>query len=301
MTMITDNKNNYGKKSCDDVIDCRIAGSNNSGGQKTLSVVGVGPGDPELITVKAINALIKSEYIFYPDVCGGKNKTAYEIVKSALKFAGLQDIEEKMLIPLSVEMKRSTGKNKDLYRENALKIYEKLANEKVSYVSYVTLGDPAFYSTYFGLHAALKEIEDENNSNADANINLNINVNIINGVSSFLYSFGLLEEPYIAKNASVLISVPLKKSLDELKAEISFIAGKSRLSRPQIIVFMKAGSCVKNILEAFEEASFGGGYGENKNGKIKLYLIEKSEVVKDFAKKADLHFDYFSILIGVFL
>jgi precorrin-2/cobalt-factor-2 C20-methyltransferase len=267
--------------------------SGNKNRQKTLFVVGVGPGDPELITVKAINAVIKSDYIFYPDVCGGRNKTAYDIVKSAVKFAGLQDIEEKRLIPLRVEMKRSTGKNKDLYMENALKIYEKLKNESVSCVSYVTLGDPAFYSTYFGIHAALKEIENKNK-------NENITVNIINGVSSFLYSFGLLEEPYIAKNASVLISVPLKKSLGELKAEIKFIADKSRLSSPQIIVFMKAGSCVKNIIEAFEDAS-GGGYAENNNGKVKLYLIEKSAVVKDFTKKADLDFDYFSILIGVFL
>ena len=264
-------------------------------GQKTLFVVGVGPGDPELITVKAINAVIKSDYIFYPDVCGGKNKTAYDIIKSAVKFAGLQDIGENRLIPLQVEMKRSTGKNKDLYRENALKIYEKLKNESVSCVSYVTLGDPAFYSTYFGIHAALKEIEKEIERE-----NFAININIINGVSSFLYSFGLLEEPYIAKNASVLISVPLKKSLDELKAEIKFIADKSRISRPQIIVFMKAGSCVKNIIEAFKEA-LGGGYGQNENDKIKLYLIEKSEAVKDFTEKTDLDFDYFSILIGVFL
>ena len=266
-----------------------VSGSGSGGVQKTLFVVGVGPGDPELITVKAINAIIKSDYIFYPDVCGGKNKTAYDIIKSAVKFAGLQDIGENRLIPLQVEMKRSTGKNKDLYRENALKIYEKLKNESVSCVSYVTLGDPAFYSTYFGIHAALKEIEDEN-----------FTINIINGVSSFLYSFGLLEEPYIAKNASVLISVPLKKSIVELKEEIKFIADKSRLSRPQSIVFMKAGSCVKNIMEAFKD-TLGGIYVENENDKIKLYLIEKSEVVKDFTRKTDLNFDYFSILIGVFL
>ena len=268
-----------------------VSGSGSGGVQKTLFVVGVGPGDPELITVKAINAVIKSDYIFYPDVCGGKNKTAYDIVKSAVKFAGLGGIDENRLIPLQVEMKRSTGKNKDLYKENALKIYEKLTDESVSCVSYVTLGDPAFYSTYFGIHAAFKEIEAKN---------FTINIIIINGVSSFLYSFGLLEEPYIAKNASVLISVPLKKSINELKAEIKFIADKSRISRPQSIVFMKAGNCVKNILEAFKDV-LGGIYGENENDKIKLYLIEKSEVVKDFTKKTDLDFDYFSILIGVFL
>jgi cobalt-factor II C20-methyltransferase (EC 2.1.1.151) len=51
--------------------------------KKELFIVGVGPGDPELITVKAVNTLIKSDFIFYPDVCGGKNRIAYDIIKNS--------------------------------------------------------------------------------------------------------------------------------------------------------------------------------------------------------------------------
>lgn len=264
----------------------------NGYGGKTLFVVGVGPGDPELITIKAVNAIIKSDFIFYPDVCGGRNKTAYDIIKTAIKFAGLSDIPENKLIPLKVEMKRSTGKNKDLYRGNALKIYEKLSENGCSYASYVTLGDPVFYSTYSGLYASLQKIIEAKDAD-----NESININIINGVSSFLYSFGLIGEPYISKNASVLISVPVKKDLEEIKDEIKFVAKKSESYGPQLIVFMKAGGYVKDILKAFEELF----PKETENENIKLYLIEKSVLVKDFMKKMDLNFDYFSILIGAFL
>ncbi|MCL4429086.1 MAG: precorrin-2 C(20)-methyltransferase [Deltaproteobacteria bacterium] len=250
--------------------------------KKKLFIVGAGPGDPELITVKAVNALIKSDFIFYPDVCGGKNKIAYDIIKNALKFAGVPNFAEERLIPLEVEMKRSTGRNKDLYKENAVKIIEKL---KEGVCSYVTLGDPMFYSTYWGLHNAIREVLKEDR----------ISINIVNGVSSFHYSIGLIGEPYIIKNSSVLISVPVKKDLTEIEDEIRFIAGK--LPKPQVIVFMKAGSYVKEILKAFRELC----REELKGGGLKLYLIEKSMLIEDFEKREELNFDYFSIFIGVFV
>jgi precorrin-2/cobalt-factor-2 C20-methyltransferase len=252
--------------------------------EKKLFIVGAGPGDPELVTVKAVNTLIKSDFIFYPHVCGGKNKIAYDIIKNALKFAGVPDFAEERLIPLEVEMKRSSGRNKNLYKDNAVKIIEKL---KEGDCSYVTLGDPMFYSTYWGLHNAIQEV-----LNSEGN---GININIVNGVSSFNYSLGLIGEPYIIKNSSVLISVPVKKDLTEIENEIKFIAGK--ISKPQVIVFMKAGSYVKDILKAFK----GLCGKELEAGSLKLYLVEKSMLINDFMKKKDLKFDYFSILIGVFV
>ncbi len=258
---------------------------------KKLFVVGVGPGDPELITLKAVNTLIKSDFIFYPNVCGGKNKIAYDIIKNAFKFACVPDFAEERLIPLKVEMKRSSGRNKDLYNENAVKIIEKL---KEGVCSYVTLGDPMFYSTYWGIYNAIKETlnsviyEKEKESGK-------IDIIIINGVSSFNYSLGLIVEPFIIKNSSVLISVPVKKDFAEIKKEIKFIADK--FPKPQIIAFMKAGGYVKEILKAFKELCDK----ELEDGMLKLYLIEKSMLIENFTERKELNFDYFSIFIGVFL
>jgi len=258
--------------------------------EKVLCVVGVGPGDPELITVKAVNALAKSDFIFYPDVTGGKNKIAYDIIKSALKFAGMPDVSEEKFIPLEVEMKRSTGRNGVLYEENALKIIDKFMSG-ADLCSYATIGDPMFYSTYWGLYNALKAYM----NTGTKVIGSGIDVKIIGGVSSFHYAFGLIGEPYIAKNSSVLISVPVHKDLSEIENEIKFITGK--LHRPQVIVFMKAGSYVREILDAFNRLCGS----ELETGGLKLYLIEKSILVDDFINKKESDFDYFSILAGVFL
>ncbi|MHB1696819.1 MAG: precorrin-2 C(20)-methyltransferase [bacterium] len=257
--------------------------------EHNLFIIGAGPGDPELITVKAVNALIKSDFIFYPDVYGGKNKIAYDIIKNAAKFAGVQDFAEERLIPLEVEMKRSSGRNGDLYKENALKIIEKL---KEGDCAYVTLGDPMFYSTYWGLHNAIQNAVKQDKSVKEG---CGFNIKIINGVSSFHYSFGLIGEPYIIKNGSVLITVPVKKELPEIEREIRFIAGK--FPKPQAIVFMKAGAYIKDILNAFKEIC----PGDLEENRLKLYLIEKSKIIDNFSEREDLNFDYFSILIGVFV
>jgi|GEM_PF-1263878 len=254
-----------------------------------LFIIGVGPGDPELITVKAVNALIKSDFIFYPDVCGGKNRIAYDVIKNALKFAGISDIPKNRLIPLEIEMKLSKGRNKDLYRENAVKIIEKLRDGTCSYV---TLGDPMFYSTYWGLYNAMHEVFKSKENGFNIN---DVNIKLVNGVSSFNYSLGLIGEPYVIKNSSVLISVPVKKDSAEIEKEIKFIADK--IPKPQVIVFMKAGGYVQEILKAFNRLCGR----QIEDGNLKLYLIEKSELIKDFAEKKERIYDYFSIFIGVFL
>ena len=264
-------------------------------------MVGVGPGDPELITIKAVKALKGSDFIFYPDVTFGKNKAAYNIVKSGIEFIELfggRDIAAERLIPLEVEMKLPSGRNDELYRENALKIIDKL---REGVCSYITIGDPMFYSTYWGLYNAIKDEAVKNSAE--------LNINIIGGISSFNYSFNLIGEPYIIKNSSVFITVPIKKDLKEMEDEINFMAKKS--AKPQVIVFMKAGAYLKNIMEIFKDSYIDSF----KEGKLKLYLIERSRLLDGFCdndlnlkikinkdgSEAGFDFDYFSILIGVFL
>ncbi len=254
-----------------------------------LNIIGVGPGDPELITVKAVNAAINSKFIFYPDVCGGKSRVAYDIIKNAVKLSGAKELPEEMFIPLEVEMKRSNGRNDDLYYKNAIKIIEKL---KEGTCSYITIGDPMFYSTYCGLHNAIDIVTRSDNFLKSG---YELDINIINGVSSLHYALGLIGKPYIIKNGAVFITVPIKKDLVEIESEIRFIAGK--YPGPQVIVFMKAGAYVKDILSAFKRVC-AAALTENR---VKLYLIEKSRLINDFAERDCLDFDYFSILIGVFV
>ena len=222
-----------------------------------LNIVGVGPGDPDLITVKAIKALKASDYIFYPKVLYSNNNFALEILKD-----NLIDIDDFKLMPLEIEMKKNFNLNKKLYDENALKIFQKL---KENYVcSYITIGDPIFYSTYAELYKSLKHLAD--------NESINLNINIISGISSLSYFLSLIKEPYIIKKSSVLITVPIGKTYSELESEINFI--KSAGKKPSIIIYMKAGNCIKDILNIYKKIL----YNDFKNDKLKLYILEKSQL-----------------------
>ena len=52
----------------------------------TLTIVGVGPGDPSLLTIAAVNAIKKAKVIVFPISDDNKKSFAAEIVKKHTKF-----------------------------------------------------------------------------------------------------------------------------------------------------------------------------------------------------------------------
>lgn len=118
--------------------------------------VGVGPGEPELITLKALKVLQKAGTIFAPKAKMKGDSLAREIVEKVLG-------EEKEIIELEFPM---TGNEKDLrerYRWSAGLILQKIGQKigEGKEVAYVTLGDPLLYSTYIYLLNALREAAPE--------------------------------------------------------------------------------------------------------------------------------------------
>ena len=107
----------------------------------TLYIVGVGPGDPELLTLKAVRIIRSADVIAYPSKEDNAS-TAYHIVEQALP-----EVSKKELLPLYFPMIR-----KDLHNEHRTIVSEiqaKLQNGKN--VALLTLGDPGFYSTPYHL------------------------------------------------------------------------------------------------------------------------------------------------------
>ena len=51
-----------------------------------LTIVGVGPGDPSLLTIAAIDAIKKAKVIVFPTSDDSKKSFAAEIVKKYTKF-----------------------------------------------------------------------------------------------------------------------------------------------------------------------------------------------------------------------
>ena len=105
----------------------------------TFYGIGVGPGDPELITVKAKNVLERVRYVFTPISGKGKKSVAYSIAKT---FISPDASVETLVFPMTTSKKVC----EKAWEENVMKIVAVL--EKSNDVAFITIGDPMMYSTY---------------------------------------------------------------------------------------------------------------------------------------------------------
>ncbi len=101
---------------------------------------GVGPGDPELMTLKAVRLIRENEIIALPGPAA-QETTAYKIAVQAVP-----ELAEKIL--LSVDMPMTHDKDEmNRNHEKAADIIECYLKQGQNVV-FLTLGDPTIYSTY---------------------------------------------------------------------------------------------------------------------------------------------------------
>lgn len=104
--------------------------------------IGVGPGDPDLLTVKAAKVLDACDVVITPVKKMGSTSVAFEIVKSHI--TDLAKVLEMNFPMISLSQEREALEKQ--WQENADKI-ELLLNEGKD-VAFITLGDPMVFSTY---------------------------------------------------------------------------------------------------------------------------------------------------------
>ena len=105
----------------------------------TLYGIGVGPGDPELITVKAKRVLERVRYVFAPVAGKQKKSIAYTIAQS---YISSESKVETLLFPMTTDQKEC----EKAWEVNVVKIATIL--EKGRDAAFITIGDPLTYSTY---------------------------------------------------------------------------------------------------------------------------------------------------------
>lgn len=106
--------------------------------------VGVGPGDPELMTIKAVNNIRKADVIVVPGAVA-EDTVAYKIALGACPF-----LPEKEVVAIHMPMTKNPEKREKSH-ENATNIVESLLKQGKD-VAFLTLGDPTVYSTYIYVH-----------------------------------------------------------------------------------------------------------------------------------------------------
>ncbi len=108
--------------------------------------VGVGPGDPELITRKAERILRAVDWIFLPAGSGSSGSFVRRIV-------GPLGLPESKFRSVTLCMSRDRTANGDTYASAAAAIVEELRQGKSA--AWITEGDPLFYSTFLHLYEQL--------------------------------------------------------------------------------------------------------------------------------------------------
>ena len=121
----------------------------------TLWGVGLGPGDPELVTVKAARVIGSADVVAYHSARHGRS-VARSIAEPYLR-AG--QIEEHLVYPVTTETSDHpggyAGAMEDFYRQAAERIATHLTAGRD--VALLAEGDPLFYSSYMHMHTRLTQ------------------------------------------------------------------------------------------------------------------------------------------------
>ena len=185
-------------------------------GKGKLYGVSVGPGDPELITLKAIKTIEQADVVATPNI-GHKRQTAYTIAEKYLEGKELLDC--------------STPMTKD--RTVAVKAYERIADdlcaclEAGKSVAYLCLGDIGVYSTYIYIH--------------DLVVARGYEAEIIPGVTSFSAAAAKLGIALCEGPERLIVAPAMASDIDEI------------LDMPANKVFMKPGKSIGMLRDKLAE------------------------------------------------
>ncbi len=194
----------------------------------TLYIIGTGPGDPQLLTLKAVRILESCPVIFAPRGSRNGSSTALAIVNEAVPFDG------KTVVELHFPMKKIRAGHDPApevlaaWRHAAELVLSQLDEGKD--VCFPTLGDPAIYSTGYYLYETICGLRDD------------AKVEFVPGVSAMSSCSAALASPICLGDEMVAV-IPATFSDDRL-LEV--------LERFDTIVLMKVHRVIGHLVELLE-------------------------------------------------
>lgn len=202
--------------------------------------IGVGPGDKELITLKALKAIENADVIIAPTAMENGVSIALETVKEYIK-------------PNTEVMIKHFPMGKDDREEKAYEAYktvEELVETKKTVV-FLTIGDPYVYSTYIHM---LTHMEKKG-----------FDVETIPGITSFCAAASIIDRPLVIGNEPLLI-IPANRVKD--------------IRDEKYVVIMKLYKEEENVISFLEEKGFNYVYVSRAGREGQRVLKNKDEILK---------------------
>lgn len=185
--------------------------------------VGVGPGDAELVTEKALRVLNSVDIIVAPKSKGARESIALSVVKGKLG-------KEVRIVELEFPMTKDPGVLERAWEDAVESIHELVADGND--VAFPTIGDPLFYSTFIHVMKGMQRRHPE------------VEVRAIPGVTSLSACAVDLGAPLGEGNERIAI-LPATYGLSDIR-EIAGIV--------DTIVLMKVSRHYEEIVEELEGA-----------------------------------------------
>lgn len=228
---------------------------------RTITFVSLGPGEPELITVKGLKTLQQADQIFCPATLTPSGKQ----VSRAANILRALEIEEHKIRPFVLPMSKDRQKAIEAYDQLLVDAAGSLREGKK--VVIVAEGDAGFYTS---IQYIYHQLEKEH-----------IEVRRVPGIPAFIAA-GATGGLHIVKQEERLLVIPGTATADELD---QFIRQGYNL------VIMKLSACIEAVHECIRrhpETHFH--YFENVG-------TEKEKYISDPEIIAQTNFPYFSLLI----
>jgi precorrin-2/cobalt-factor-2 C20-methyltransferase len=190
--------------------------------------VGVGPGDPELITVKALKTISACRYVSFIDPGKDRRAVAFEIARAAMP-----EIESKEKIRLEIPMTPDKDLMRARHRRAFAAISEKL--KAGGSIAFLTLGDVSVYSTFGYLRKLAEEA--------------GFSTRMVSGVPSFCAAAAAMNTDLVLGDQNLHIFCASDANLDsflELKGTRVLMKGPGSL--PRIIKTIKEKSLDASLI-----------------------------------------------------
>lgn len=205
----------------------------------TLYGIGVGPGDPEMLTLKAFRVLKDAEVVFAPTGGKGGGSLARRIVEGLLEGQSANRFQE-----LEFPMSSDPAVLRRHWCENARTVRDACRTHRT--IVFLTLGDPSIYSTFAYLVEELSSLEPS------------LQVVTVPGISTMSLAAGRFNLPLLT-GSQRLVLTPLPEELETLR-EV--------LHRFDTVVIYKIGSRLQELKELLaEEGLERGAYFASRVGR----------------------------------